>query len=64
MKGPFKYEKIEETRDGRGKVISIKPFVSFRISDADDNRIATCYEESNASDIVAALNKAHSLGIA
>lgn len=30
---------------------------SYRIADADDNRIATCYDENNARFIVAVLNQ-------
>lgn len=48
-KAPFKYESI-----GQGTT------PNFRISDADDNRIATCYDENNARFIVSVLNQTFS----
>lgn len=44
-KAPFKYELVGD---------------SYRISDGQDNRIATCYEENNARFIVSVLNQTFS----
>ena len=48
MKPLFSYEKISPDADGR---------THFRIRDANDDRIATCYVEDNAREIVIRLNK-------
>lgn len=48
LRGPFSYERLT-AQD-----------VSFRIRDADDNRLGTCYVEENAKTITDALNKLHS----
>lgn len=47
----FSVERIPASRDSTGRA-------NWRIADADDNRIATCYLEENARQIVDALNGA------
>lgn len=52
MKGPISYEVIDFNHL-RGVKRGEK---HFRVRDADDNRIATCYVEANAQEIVRLMN--------
>lgn len=45
---PFTYQKIEGSAG-----------VSFRVTDGQDNRVATCYLEENAEMVTKALNIAY-----
>lgn len=47
-KGPFSYETIEDK--------NVRGGYHWRVRDADDNRIATCFVEDNAKFIVERLN--------
>jgi len=48
MKRPFSYERITDKTIAQG--------FHLRLRDADDNRLATCYDEGNASALVDRLN--------
>lgn len=51
-KPAFSLEYIEADRDSKGQA-------NWRVCDRDDNRIATCFDLSNAKRVVAALNYEH-----
>lgn len=51
--GPFNYESIGDESVKTGPT----PGVHYRIHDAKDNRIATCYDQDNARFIVGQLNQ-------
>lgn len=48
MKGPFSVQTIEDKKTRSGKL--------YRITDAEDDRVATCYLRENADEIVELLN--------
>jgi hypothetical protein len=52
MKAPFSYERIPDS--------TAPHHFHLRIADADDNRVATSYDEGNAAQLVALLNGARS----